>query len=265
MKDGLNNKQFIVITLVIMLCGIAIFGRDYVQTKMQNAKEQMIIAMTDEEAPEYLYNDEEENTTEDSNNSNSALDEDNESKLDDNNINSGTTNNTNNSNNNSSNNQTSSDDTSGRVKKPNNNKSKYVGRIKIPKIGLNKGFVESKGGLGNMNKCVDYNVCAFSGSNSYPNRDGTHLILGAHNGSRWNAFFNRIEQLKVGDKAYIDFKGKRYKYKLVETYKDAKGDYAISFHVNDANKQLSLFTCASPNYNRYYSVLSFKLTSEEKL
>ena len=262
MKDGLNNKQFIVITLVIMLCGIAIFGRDYVQTKMQNAKEQMIIAMTDEEAPEYLTEDE-ENTTEEPNES-STLDENENSSLDDNGTNTNSSNNTNNTNNNNST-TTNPNDTSGRVKKKKTNKSAYVGRIKIPKIGLNKGFVESKGGLGNMNKCVDYNVCAFSGSDSYPNRDGTHLILGAHNGSRWNAFFNRIEQLKVGDKAYIDYKGKRYKYKLVETYKDAKGDYAISFHVNNANKQLSLFTCASPNYNRYYSVLSFKLTSEENL
>ena len=269
MDSGLSNKQYIIIVLIILLCGIAIFGRDYVQSKAETAKENVIITFEEEESPEYLESGAENSTIDVENSTidveNSNLDDDTYADLDDNsNINQ---NNTNNNNNNTTNNENSGNvvDTSGRVKKKKKRNYSYVGRLRIPSINLNKGFVESKNGLGNMNACVNYNVCSFSGKANYPNKDDSHLKLGAHNGSGWNAYFNRIEQLKKGDKAYVDYKGKRYKYTLIKSYKDAKGDYAISFRTNGANKQMSLFTCARPTYNRYYVVLSFKLVSEENL
>lgn len=253
MKNGLSNKQYIIITLIILLCGLAIFARDYVLGKAEVATENVIITFEEESGPEYV--EDVTNSDLDQDVTNSNLDQD------ENVTNSGLDANENND-------QASRvvSDTSNRVTKKSKKKNyNYVGRLKIPAINLNKGFVESKNGLGNMNDCVNYNVCSFSGTASYPNKDDSHLKLGAHNGSGWNAYFNRIEQLKNGDKAYVEFQGKRYKYKLVNSYKDAKGDYAISFRTNGANKQMSLFTCASPNYNRYYIVLSFKLVSEENM
>ena len=279
MKSGLSNKQYVLITLIILLCGIAIFGRDFVQRKANTAMENVIITFEEGEDPEYV----EPVNTEPTNNTNSGLDpnnsgiDPNNSGLDPNNSgldpnattnNNSNTNTNNNSNSNNSNNQATRavDDPSGRVKsKSKKKKSKYVGRLKIPAINFNKGFVESSQGLKNKDNCVNYNVCSMSGRSNYPDKDDSHLKIGAHNGSGWNAYFNRIEQLKKGDTAYVEYNGKRYKYKLVDTYKDAKGDYAISFRTNGANKQMSLFTCAKPTYNKYYSVLSFKLVSEEKL
>ncbi len=258
MKDGLTNRQFVVVALVIMLCGIAIFSRDYVLTKKAHAIENISLVFDEGTGPD-VVEDTTDNSTIDDNISNSGLDESissNNSQI----------------NNNSSDNIASSindeqttNDTSGRVTKKNSTKlTKYKGRIKIPTIGLNKGFVQAGSGQKGL-KCVDQNVCSYSGSDNYPDLNGTHLILGAHNGSGWNAFFTRIEQLEVGSKAYIEYKGKRYRYVMVESYKDAKGDYAISFRNNGADKQLSLFTCARPNYNRYYYVISFKLEGEEKI
>lgn len=261
MKNGLTNRQFVVVALVIMLCGIAIFSRDYVLTKRAHAIENISLVFDEGTGPDIV-----EDTTNSSESSNSGLD-DYESS------NSSNNNSSNSSNNSSSNNgvatsindEQSTNDTSGRVnRKSSSRTTKYKGRIKIPKIGLNKGFVQAGSGKKGL-KCVDQNVCSYSGNNNYPDLDGTHLILGAHNGSGWNAFFTRIEQLEVGSKAYIEYNGKRYRYVMVESYKDAKGDYAISFRNNGANKQLSLFTCARPNYNRYYYVISFKLEGEERL
>lgn len=252
MKDGLTSRQFVIVALVIMLCGIAIFSKDYVLTKKAHAIENISLIFDEGTGPDIV-----EDTTE-NNTENSGLDmpdvtNNNSANNNDNNIPS------------SINDEQTTNDTSGRVTKKNDTiNTKYKGRIKIPSIGLNKGFVQAGSGQKGL-KCVDQNVCSYSGSDNYPDLNGTHLILGAHNGSGWNAFFTRIEQLEIGSKAYIEYKGKRYRYVMVNSYKDAKGDYAISFRSNGANKQLSLFTCARPNYNRYYYVISFKLEGEEKI
>ena len=254
MKDGLSNKQFVIIALVIMLSGIAIFSHDYVSRKKSNAVENMSVVFEEETGPEVVEPVETSTDVATLDPNSATLDQDNNATLDQT------------SGNVTSNNATvTSGDPSGRVKKQSNKKTKYIGRIKIPSIGLNRGFILAAGGKKGLN-CVDQNVCAYRISgNVYPDQDSSHLILGAHNGSGWNAFFTRIDKLKKGSLAYIEYKGKRYKYKMVDSYKDGKGDYAISFKSNGENKQLSLFTCARPNYNRYYLVLSFKLVAEEDM
>ena len=254
MKNGLTNRQFVVVALVIMLCGIAIFSRDYVLTKRAHAIENISLVFDEGTGPEVV-----ESNTESNSATSSGLDTPEPINNSSNN-----NNNTNNEVTSSINDDQTANDTSGKVTQNSNKKIKYKGRIKIPKIGLNKGFVQAGSGKKGL-KCVDQNVCSYSGSDNYPDLNGTHLILGAHNGSGWNAFFTRIEQLEIGSKAYIEYNGKRYRYVMVESYKDAKGDYAISFRSNGANKQMSLFTCARPNYNRYYYVISFKLEAEETI
>ena len=55
MKDGkLNNRQFVTIAIIIMLCGIAIVGHDYFMAKRANAYEKMSILLSQE--PEYVDN-----------------------------------------------------------------------------------------------------------------------------------------------------------------------------------------------------------------
>ena len=255
MKNGLSNKQFVVIALVIMLSGIAIFGNDYVKRKRDYAVENISVVFEENTGPEIVEpvidTNVEPSLDGSSNNNNTVT-----PTLDSNS-------NTNNQSN-PQNTTVSTSDQNHTPKKQTNSKYNYVGRLKIPKINLDKRFVQAPSGKKGL-KCVDQNVCAYSGDNNYPDRDGSHLILGAHNGSGWNAFFTRIDKLKIGNFAYIEYKNKVYKYKLVNTYKDGKGDLAISFRSNGANKQLSLFTCARPNYNKYYLILSFKLVAEENM
>lgn len=259
MKDGLNNKQFVIIALVIMLSGIAIFSHDYISRKKTIAIENMSVVFEENTGPEVVESVETPTDV-------AALDSNNPTLDQNNGINNSNVTLDQNSSNVTSNNATTAvNDPSGRVRKQSNKKTNYIGRIRIPSIGLNKGFVLAPTGKKGLN-CVDQNVCAYRISgNIYPDQDSSHLILGAHNGSGWNAFFTRIDKLKNGSYAYIEYKGKIYKYKMVDSYQDGKGDYAISFKSNGENKQLSLFTCARPNYNRYYLVLSFKLVAEENM
>lgn len=247
MKNGLSNKQFIIIALIIMLCGIAIFSHDYFIAKKNKAMENLIVNFEEDSDPEVV----------DIVESNAIPTE---TATLDNTISEQTPVQT------TSNNVTSvQGDTSGRTIKKSNKIFNYVGRIKIPTIGLNKGFVEAPSNKKGIRGCVDQNVCSYSGSSNYPSSNPSHLILGAHSGNGWNAFFTRIDKLKKGSYAYIEYKGKRYKYKLVDSYKDGKGDWAIKFKNNGSSKQLSLFTCARPNYNKYYLILNYKLVAEENI
>lgn len=215
MNDGkLNNKQFVTVALIIVLCGIAIVGHDYFMAKRANAYEKMSIMLSQE--PEYV--EEVPNT----------------------------------------NNSSNSGDTSGKVEKKNITYN-YIGRLKIPSINFNRGFV-SYGTSGNN---VDQNIAIMEGS-TYPDDAYSNFILAGHNGSRWNAFFTNIDKLSLGDKAYVTYKGKQYSYSLVKKYKDRQGD-GVTLYRHSSKKQLTLITCSRPDYQTYYLVLVFELTDEKKI
>lgn len=215
MKDGkLNNRQFVTIAIIIMLCGIAIVGHDYFMAKRANAYEKMSILLSQE--PEYVDN---------------SNDRDNTS---------------------------SSGDTSGKVKKKKVTYN-YVGRLKIPSINFNRGFV-AYGSSGNN---VDQNIAILKGS-TYPNIAYSNFILAGHNGSRWNAFFSNLDKVKLGDKAYVTYKGKEYRYSLVKRYKDRQGD-GVTLYRHSNKKHLTLITCSRPDYKTYYLVLVFELFEEKDI
>ena len=79
----------------------------------------------------------------------------------------------------------------------------YIGYLTIPKINLKKGFLDMRSELNN----VEQNVTVISGS-SYPNKEKGNLILAAHSGTGWKAFFNDLYKLSTGDKAIVSYKGK---------------------------------------------------------
>lgn len=115
----------------------------------------------------------------------------------------------------------------------------YIGYLNIPKINLTKGFLSKKAPDNN----VDKNLLVVEGS-SYPDVEKGNFILAGHSGTGWNAYFNDLYKLKVGDKAYIEYKNKVYTYKIVNIYKQEKvGTIAI---YRDYNKTtLTLVTCTN--------------------
>lgn len=150
-----------------------------------------------------------------------------------------------------------SGDTSGKVKQKKGVTYKYVGRIKIPKINLNKGFLK-RGQSGNN---VDQNVTVLKGSR-FPDKKNSNLILASHSGSGWNAYFNNIDRLKKGSIAYIEYGGKTYEYQMIKKYKDKKRDGKVTIYNYGEGKYLTLITCKKPDYRTYYLVEVFRLTKE---
>lgn len=227
-EDGLNNKQFVFIALVIVLCGIAIIGHDYFLAKRAKAYEDMSIILSQEpEQVEPVAN--EPNTSRVVTNSNSSR------------------------------RRSNGNDPSGKVKQYSFTYN-YVGRLKIPAIGLNRGFVKY-GAFGNN---VDQNIAIMRGSH-YPDEAESNFIIAAHSGTGWNAFFTNLDRLKIGKMAYVTYNGKQYNYRLKKIYSDPKKDGKVTIHRTTDKKQLTLITCKRPDYIRYYLVLVFELTSENDI
>ena len=224
-KGSLSNKQFITLAIIIVICGIAIIGHDYFLAKKLEVYSQMESLLLSQEPAEV-----EKVETED------PKEEVVEKKEPE-----------------------SSGDTSGRVERVNITYD-YVGRLKIPEINLNRGFVK----YGQAGNNVDQNIAIMSGS-SYPTSDNSNLIFAAHSGSGWNAYFTKLDRLSTGAKAYVTYEGKQYTYKLVKIYSDDKTDGRVSIYRYSDKKQLTLITCKRPDYRKYYLVLVFELINEQDI
>ena len=117
--------------------------------------------------------------------------------------------------------------------------NEYIGYLTIPKINLKKGFLDMRSELNN----VEQNVTVISGS-SYPDKEKGNLILAAHSGSGWKAFFNDLYKLSTGDTAEISYKGKKYTYEIVNIYKQEKTG-KIAIYRNYDKTTLTLITCTN--------------------
>lgn len=115
----------------------------------------------------------------------------------------------------------------------------YIGYLTIPKINLNKGFVDKRSSENDVEK----NIMVIEGS-TYPDVERGNFILAGHSGTGWKAFFNELYRLNVGDEAYITYKGKKYTYKITNIYKQSKtGKIAIYRNYNKTT--LTLVTCTN--------------------
>lgn len=115
----------------------------------------------------------------------------------------------------------------------------YIGYLTIPKINLNKGFVDKRSAENDVEK----NILVVEGS-SYPDTDKGNLIIAGHSGTGWKAFFNDLYKLTAGDVAEVTYKNKKYVYKIVNIYKQPKiGKIAI--YRNYDKTTLTLVTCTN--------------------
>ena len=115
----------------------------------------------------------------------------------------------------------------------------YIGYLVIPKINLNKGFVDKRSSENDVEK----NIMVIDGS-TYPDVDKGNFILAGHSGTGWKAFFNELYQLEVGDEAYVTYKGKRYTYKITHIYEQPKTG-KIAIYRNYDKTTLTLVTCTN--------------------
>lgn len=113
----------------------------------------------------------------------------------------------------------------------------YIAVLKIPKIGLERGLVDPNSYLNNVN----YNLEFIKGS-SMPDQENGNVIIAGHSGSARISYFRKLDQLVIGDKASLNYKGKVYNYKIVDIYDiDKTGTAEIIREKNIST--LTLITC----------------------
>ncbi len=134
------------------------------------------------------------------------------------------------------------------------NTTNYIGYLEIPKINLNKGFVDIKSPDNNVEK----NIYIVEGS-SYPDVEKGNFIIAAHSGSGWKAFFNDLYKLSIGDSAIIKYNGKTYTYKITNIY-DQEKTGTIAIYRNYNKTTLTLVTCTNNN-NKSQTVYIAELVS----
>lgn len=128
----------------------------------------------------------------------------------------------------------------------------YIGMLEIPKINLKRGFLD----LHSRYNKVNYNITVINGS-TFPNERNNNLILAAHSGVCDVCFFDRLFNLSIGDKAYINYRNVKYTYSLVNTYEVEK-DGTVTIY-RDYNKNvLTLITCTRYS-NTKQTVFIFEL------
>ena len=113
----------------------------------------------------------------------------------------------------------------------------YLGILEIPKINLKNGFYDLDYKYNN----VDYNITVINGS-TYPNEQNNNLILAAHSGDCDYCYFDKLYKLKEGDFAYLQYKNKKYSYKIVNIYEVEK-DGTVTIYRDYSKNCLTLITC----------------------
>lgn len=116
-------------------------------------------------------------------------------------------------------------------------KINYIATIKIPKINLTKGLVDSSSYLNN----IKYGIQILDGS-SMPDKNKSNLILASHSGTARISYFKDLDKLSIDDEVIIDYKNNSYTYKVARIYDiDKNGKANLIYNKNKNN--LILITC----------------------
>lgn len=116
-------------------------------------------------------------------------------------------------------------------------KINYIAILKIPKIKLERGLVDPKSYLNNVN----YNIEILKES-SMPDEVNGNVILAAHSGNARISYFRNLDKLNIGDEISIDYKSNIYKYRVSDIYLiDKNGTAEIIRNINKST--LTLITC----------------------
>lgn len=111
---------------------------------------------------------------------------------------------------------------------------KYIALLEIPKINL-------KRGLSYYKNSINYNIEIVDGS-SFPDRDGSNLILASHSGNSKVSFFKNLYKLVLGDKVYIYYNDFKYEFVIDDIY-DVKKDGTVEIERYKDKKTITLITC----------------------
>ena len=113
----------------------------------------------------------------------------------------------------------------------------YVGQLEIPKINFYKGFYAKESPLND----VKYNIKILEVSD-YPTVENGNVIIIGHSGNYSNSYFADLYKLALGDTASVYYNNKKYNYKIVNIYTDAK-DGTVTIYRDESKNTMTLITC----------------------
>lgn len=210
-KEKNARKKVIVLSVVLIILGIIIIGWEYFLSKKDYVYQEMRIKLTynsviinpDKDVSDDVLNDSDEDL---------------------------------NINNNDTPNETPVKPPKPKPK-PTRPSYNYIGYIEIPSINIKKGLVDKNSVYNNVN----YNVQIMKES-SYPDVDKGLFILAAHNGTCYNCYFKHLDNIKNNDLIYVNYKNKKYTYKITKKYTLKKTGYVSIYRNNDITS-IALVTC----------------------
>ena len=130
-------------------------------------------------------------------------------------------------------------------------KPTVLGRIQVPKIDEDLLLVEGV-------KKADLRLGAgHIPGTSLPGEIGNCAIAG-HRNYTFGSFFNRLDELQIGDKVTIDFNKKKYTYVAYEKLVVLPEDTSV-INKNDKDKILTLITCTPVRIATHRLIIHFKL------
>ncbi|MDO4742242.1 MAG: sortase [Candidatus Saccharibacteria bacterium] len=113
----------------------------------------------------------------------------------------------------------------------------YVAVIRIPKLGLEKGLCAKDTSCNNISKNIE-----ILKESDYPDVANGNFILAGHSGSGRIAYFRELSQLDLQDQIEIVYRGKEYRYLVVDIYEVEKNGSAKIIR-NQNQTTLTLITC----------------------
>ena len=130
------------------------------------------------------------------------------------------------------------------VSKEENNE--IIGTLTIDKLNLSKDIYD----INSSHNNVDENVTIL-------NDDINLIVLAAHSGPGYIAFFDDLDKLELNDTINLTYKGKDFIYKVTNIEEQAKDG---TIEINKTNKQrLILTTCSKKDKNKQLVVTTEKI------
>lgn len=117
--------------------------------------------------------------------------------------------------------------------------SEYA-RLIIPKININQELYS----IDNKKNNVDENITILKES-ILPDKDNSIVFIAAHSGNGQIAYFERLDELEIGDEITLKYNNTNYIYQVKDIWEDKKNGY---ININkESKKQLVLTTCSPDN------------------
>lgn len=133
----------------------------------------------------------------------------------------------------------------------NNEESKYISVLEIPKINFKRGLTEEYN--------IDKNI-SFLEDSDMPNEKNSTTIIAGHSGNSSNSYFNDLYKLKIGDYANLFYNKEKYQYQI---YNIEKIDKTGKLELRKENyKRLILITCEESDKQL---IIYFKLLKKETI